>query len=206
VGIDVPFGWPLGFAEAVTEYMAAPDGAWRPEADEFKPRAYFRERETDRVTREETGRRGKRVTPLSVSAEKIGAPAMKAAWIATQLAVRHGCPVDRSGLEGRLVEVYPAAAVALWKLKVGKYKNVKAADRARSLNRAIEAVLEELPLPVESLDTLATEHQLDALLCALVARAARTGRTRAPAPGAQAEKARLEGWIHLPTAPIASLA
>lgn len=42
-----------------------------------------------------------------------------------------------------------------------------------------------------------TEHQLDAVVCALVARAAACNLTYRPST-AQMRKAQLEGWIHLP--------
>lgn len=49
------------------------------------------------------------------------------------------------------------------------------------------------------------DHDLDALVCALVGRAAATGRTAGPRAD-QLEVAGREGWIHLPTGDLAGLA
>lgn len=46
------------------------------------------------------------------------------------------------------------------------------------------------------------DHDLDAFLCAVVARAARLGLTSAPDNDADVAVARREGWIHLPTADV----
>jgi hypothetical protein len=51
-----------------------------------------------------------------------------------------------------------------------------------------------------------TRHYLDALACALVARAVELGQTHLPEPGTEAERAATEGWIHLPTSPLQALA
>jgi predicted RNase H-like nuclease len=48
------------------------------------------------------------------------------------------------------------------------------------------------------------DHDLDALICALVGRAAATGRTRRPAED-QRDRARREGWIHVPTVGLDAL-
>jgi hypothetical protein len=62
-------------------------------------------------------------------------------------------------------------------------------------------VLEALgPLVVsdeQRAEIVRTDHALDALICALVARAAATDRTRRPPPELRDVAAR-EGWIHLP--------
>jgi len=92
VGIDVPLGWPLPFVRALTLYHHGQP--WR--AGHGEP---VQLRRTDQVVRQLTGKR-----PLSVSTDKIGVPAMRAA----QLLSRIHPSVDRSGT-GKVVEVYPAA-------------------------------------------------------------------------------------------------
>ena len=48
------------------------------------------------------------------------------------------------------------------------------------------------------------DHDLGALICALVARAVATGRTERPSPE-QAKAAAREGWIHIPACPSGEL-
>lgn len=71
VGIDAPFGWPLGFVRAVNGYSRT--GRWP--AAETRLLAL---RETDRWVREITGR-----DPLSVSTDKISFTAMRCARLLT---------------------------------------------------------------------------------------------------------------------------
>lgn len=69
--IDAPFGWPVDFTTAVAGYAAG--GPWRSAASDR-----LQLRETDRRVRAITLRR-----PLSVSADKIAVPAMRAAGLLT---------------------------------------------------------------------------------------------------------------------------
>jgi hypothetical protein len=65
-----------------------------------------------------------------------------------------------------------------------------------------------LPLndPDDLLHCVADEDDyLDALICALVARAAELGLTYEPKPGVESELAEVEGWIHLPDAKLGGL-
>jgi hypothetical protein len=50
-----------------------------------------------------------------------------------------------------------------------------------------------------------SDDAFDALICALIARAAALGLTTPPSPGTQTERASVEGWIHLPTSDIPGL-
>lgn len=189
-GIDVPLGWPVGFAKAVETYMEGPSGSWTTTGDDFRAENYYRLRRTDGFVKEHA----EPVSPLSVSADKLGAPAMKAAWLLTQLP---DSDVDRSGCEGRIVEVYPAAAIKVWELTFPAYKNKTRDVTAPAIAAAVENLAKVGGLELDFADDITTEHQLDALICALVARAARLGKTREPA--AEDEKlAKVEGWIHLP--------
>jgi hypothetical protein len=70
------------------------------------------------------------------------------------------------------------------------------------------ALLEQLPLddPDGRLEQIAGEDDyLDALICALVARAAERRRTYRPESPLEVERAEVEGWIHLPQDPLGSL-
>ena len=97
VGIDAPFGWPAPFVAAVGEWTLT---EWNEVI-----RDGLSLRETDRHVRRQSG-----VRPLSVSADRIALPAMRA----MALLKRHGV-IDRSG-DGRFFEVYPAGSLAIWKL------------------------------------------------------------------------------------------
>jgi hypothetical protein len=193
VGLDVPLGWPVGFAAAVGRYMAAPDGTWD---DGPFLGTYHRLRATDRFVTEHGRRHGLRITPMSVAADKLAAPAMKAAWALT-VAARRGAALDRSGCTGRVLEAYPAAAVQVWDLELPAYRNRPARAQAEAVAAGCEQIAARAGFPISGVEGARTDHQLDALLCALVARAARLGMT-VPPPSELRQSATLEGWIHVP--------
>ena len=161
IGLDVPFGWPTTFVSAVVGYRDTK--LWpAAERDELIFRA------TDRHVIRATGKR-----PLSVSADRIAFCAFRAARLLSQV-VASGEDVDRSG-GGRFVEVYPAAALRVWRL-------------------TREEVAERLGVPGL---VRRTDDELDALISALVARAAALGLCE-PVPAGEEESASREGWIALP--------
>jgi len=184
-GLDVPFGWPEAFVERVARFHAG--GEW----DEATVAA-LRFRETDRVVAARTGR-----WPLSVSSDLIGVPAFRAARLLSRLA-EAGHSVDRRG-GGRLVEVYPAAALRLWGFAATGYKR----REGRANLAALLSELERRTRGWLDLDTAArqlcgaSDDALDALLAALVARAAALGLCEGPPPEHAARAAR-EGWVALP--------
>jgi len=106
VGIDVPLGWPTEFVRAVYRHQSM-NKNW-PKVSMRR----FRLRATDRYVAETT-----RIWPLSVSTDRIGIPAARAASILSGLPSR----VDRSGI-GKVVEVYPAAALKIWGFEFRNYK------------------------------------------------------------------------------------
>lgn len=105
VGIDVPLGWPQAFISAVSAYAAGEPWPDAPVDGLFTHRA------TDRFVRQFG------IVPLSVAADKIAIPAMRAARLLSNLAE----PLDRSG-SGKLVEVYPAASLRAWGFPHRQYK------------------------------------------------------------------------------------
>jgi predicted RNase H-like nuclease len=140
--------------------------------------------------------------PLSVSTDRIGVAAMRCARLLDSLAAQ-GTPVDRAG-SGRVVEVYPAAALHVWNLLRPAYKR----DR-----NVLDAMVTELLARLPSLHFPAGDEQFrrnndvfDALICALVARAAQRGATALPQTEDQQRQATSEGWIHLPDGGPESLA
>jgi len=135
------------------------------------------------------------VVPLAVGADRIAAVAMRAAGLLAALADA-GRPVDRAG-SGLLVEVYPAAALRLWGLASRSYKG-------RSNRPALGLLVDELQTALPNLAWQGhdracrdSDDAFDAVVCALLARAAHLGLTAGP-PVHLKERAASEGWIHLP--------
>lgn len=189
VGIDAPFGWPRPFVEALVAHRdreAWPAPATDPKA--FRRTLSFRATDLHIM---QTRR------PLSVSTDKLGVTAMRCAhllhrWVAA------GETVDRSG-GGTFVEVYPAAALARWGFEPGGYKG---SGGTGALGALADRLFDALPMVLEPDDKdlcRANDDAFDALVAALVTRAAALGTTDGP-PADVRELAEEEGWIHLPRA------
>jgi hypothetical protein len=146
--------------------------------------------------------------PLSVSSDRIAVTAMRCAYLLTKLAERTkgpGTQLSRVG-EDHVVEVYPGAALALWSDETAKvellptgYKGKDGADAREVLVGLLEHAAPWLVLePSMSAEMVANDDVLDAVLCAMVARAAATGQTMKPSTVAETHDMDVEGWIHLP--------
>jgi predicted nuclease with RNAse H fold len=184
VGIDAPFGWPAAFVAALTaheRFEPWPDG----------DHVY---RLTDRVVHAEAKK-----LPLSVSTDKIAYCAMRCARLLDGLA---DAPRDGCGLA---VETYPDAALRRWlpepfeQRPAPSYKGVPGSARRKQL---VDILLSRLGKRFSIGDErraacVESDDCLDAVLCALVARAAERGKTIGPTEE-QRSRARTEGWIHLP--------
>jgi predicted nuclease with RNAse H fold len=193
VGIDAPFGWPSEFIEALNANRV--DGSWGQ-----WPTELLRLRATDRAVRAET-----RLTPLSVSTDKIGLVAMRCVRLLDLHRQATGEQPDRSG-SGRMVEVYPAAALRQWGLSPkdaiedpGSYKGRGAMPKARR-QRLMTSLVETAGRWLEMNDKTVhvcceSDDCLDALLCALIARAVEIGHVM---PITDPGRAADEGWIALP--------
>jgi hypothetical protein len=72
LGIDVPFGWPIAFTDAVMQHSR--EGSW-PAGYEHGDTSTFRYRRTDLWV----WRRLETSPPLSVSTDRIALPAMRVA-------------------------------------------------------------------------------------------------------------------------------
>ena len=192
-GIDAPFGWPEPFARAVAAHRAGKSWPGR-----GKPLAEYRQdlrlRCTDFVVKREAS-----LTPLSVSADKIAVTTFRCAVILDRLEHEQGWVIDRAGTSGKVVEVYPAAALKQWRLLAGtSYKAAAAVDERDRLLKALARALKiAIPAPVRDA-CCATDHALDALVSAVVARAAVLGWTRPPWTEVERTRAIIEGWIHFP--------
>lgn len=128
-------------------------------------------------------------------ADLIGRVAARGAWLLSELAPAHD--VSRDG-SGRVVEVYPAAALWLWRVGRGPYGRAEHAERRRTMVACLVARAEGL-LDMGEVDGIARSPPGDALVAALLARAAEL-RPQQLDP-AYRDLAREEGWIHLPEAP-----
>ena len=200
VGLDAPFGWPDPFVEAIGKYQAS-SGQWPISPDAYDDQRVLVLRETDRAVAATTGRQ-----PLSVSTDRIAFAAMRCARLLSALA-EPGAPIDRAGA-GWLVEVYPEAALRRWQLSPAldlddpggyKGKGVEAsARRATLLSTLLQRTAGWLLIPDEVIDLCrASDDQLDALVCALIARTAERGLCSS-APSEHTGRAAREGWIVLP--------
>jgi predicted nuclease with RNAse H fold len=185
VGIDAPLGWPDDFVDVITAHHR---GEPIPPAE---PRS-LQLRRTDLVVHESTGKR-----PLSVSTDRIGVVALRAIRLLERIA---GAGAARDGTAG-VYETYPGGAVAHWGLVERSYKR---RDSTPERGAIVEALGRHLELGEHRDRMIAGDDDLDAVLCAALAGLAHQGRTTVPGP-ADADHARREGWIHVPTGSIADL-
>jgi predicted RNase H-like nuclease len=195
VAIDAPFGWPNPFVTAVSQHAAG-------ERWNARETRALRLRTTDLAVIAQTG-----AQPLSVSADRIAVTAFRCAGLLSQLATA-GYPANRAGDE-LVVEVYPAAAMRQWGLNPRGYKGSKPEQQARRAQLVVDLATRSesiLVLDAEQRARLAaSDHLFDALICALIARAALIGAT-IPIPNDVRALAAVEGWIALPhTASLSKL-
>lgn len=198
IGVDSPLGWPAAFVAAVEAHASF--RPWPGGAD----RSTLTHRDTDRAIRTYGIR-----ASLSVSADKLGSVAMRCALLQRRWAEEvWGAPAARDGSE-RLVETYPAAALASWSIECRGYKDRRDPVAASVVRRRIVAELDRALAgwldvqPVREV-CVRSDHVLDALLSALVAIAAKTSSTHLPAEH-QRDAALQEGWIHVPSRSLSAL-
>lgn len=160
--MDAPFGWPDPFVEFVTEHQSGDVSVPVGEAGLAWRRRLSR-RETDLACEEATG-----VRPLSVSADRIAAVAMRGAGVLSVLAAQ-GRPVARDG-SGTLIETYPAAALKAWSLP---YQSYKGPNKRAALGKMVDALCETLHCCTwesQSRRFASPDDLFHAIICALVAR------------------------------------
>jgi hypothetical protein len=202
VGLDAPLGWPDDFVAAVASHRTSARWPSYEHRSSDKIRQTLCYRTTDLFVQQHLS-----MTPLSVSSDRIGVVAMRAARLQSLWVRRWGDAEERDG-SGRLVETYPAAALSVWGLRQPHgtpYKGGRASEREarRDARREILAkIVDETKAWLEIDDevrvgSVNSDHVFDALICALVVLAARANMT-ADVPEDARDAARREGWIHYP--------
>ncbi|MGW0854707.1 DUF429 domain-containing protein [Streptomyces sp. NPDC002690] len=209
-GLDSPIGWPVAFTSLLNAHQAGTRLPVRtrylPLADGRQGLGRFTHRLTDDVAWKRTGAGERR--PLSVAADKLGVVAMRAVDLLERLA-GGGPAVPRDG-SGSVAEVYPAFALVQWglasKVSYKSRKPAALAARAQILAGLVDGLGLDIGERVRDRCTR-SDHDLDALISAVVARAAACGMTHQPATDEENAMGAVEGWMHLPRRdlPLAAL-
>ncbi|MFC9516424.1 DUF429 domain-containing protein [Nocardiaceae bacterium NPDC056970] len=194
-GIDAPFGWPDAFVDFVLAHHNR-EPRRELELSSRAGRLPLVRRRTDRVVHEVTG-----IVPLSVSADLIAHVALRCAGLLAWLAVA-GVGVDR--VDGPVIEVYPAAALQQWGLPFRGYKGSAKREKLAQLVASFDEATTFLDLADFRGACEASDDAFDAVVAAVIARAAAVGQTRLP-DFADADVAGRDGWIHLPEGPLSAL-
>ena len=192
IAVDAPLGWPVDFVRGVSGPSGWPVG---PDGD----RRRLERRATDHWIHHTTGKQ-----PLSVTTDRIAYAAMRAAGLLSEYSATTGAETDRTGMIGAICEAYPDPAIrrfGLWPVDVAARESAE--GQARPLRERLVARLASAApgleiSPAHRRVCVDSDDCLDALICALVARAAERGVTEPP-PKEIAVEARSEGWIHVPT-------
>ena len=193
-GIDCPLGWPEAFVDMVNAHR---EGSVPLPAGSASWRQGLRYRRTDLAVQEATG-----LWPLSVSTDRIGVAAMRAAALLARLDAA-GSHVERAG-GGPVVEVYPAAALRLWGLPATKYKRAPNQAGLDALVTLLARAAPWLSLGEHEALCRQSDDAFDAVVASLVARASALGLGSSPSPDAH-DTATREGWIVLPQGPLSAL-
>jgi predicted nuclease with RNAse H fold len=217
IAIDAPFGWPQFMNLHLGEY--ARSGVWplRPDGEDAKDWILrLRYRETDRAVRRLLLKRSPpaKLWPLSVSSNLIAVCAWRCAALLHQHAQILSNTFDRTGHGNGVYEAYPAAALAAWGMPFKGYKPGSAGSTKSTTAETVRGdIADGLQaksggwLRIDAHDGLReqlvnsdnADDKLDALISALVARAAHARKTVQPEAGSEEERlAPEEGWIHVP--------
>lgn len=191
VAIDAPLGWPVDFVQAVSGNAPWPVGI---DGD----RKRLERRATDYWVHGVAAK-----LPLSVTTDRIAYAAMRAAGVLAHYEATFDAALDRSGTTGLVCEAYPDPAIrrlGLWPLSARGRESYKgdAVELREGIVRRLQEGAGWLHLSAQHQEAcIQSDDCLDALVCALVARAAERGLTVHPPMELRLE-AQAEGWIHLP--------
>lgn len=182
VGVNVPFGWPVAFVDAISDWESG-------DLRGFRKRAELRLRAADRFTQAVSG-----ITPMSVSTDRMGSTAMVWAEVLSRHARLLDQPTaDRARARDGLAEVYPSTALRMWTDEGGEpfpFDRYKSSVEAREgLIPLLTGISAEAPpfqdpqrgaagveVPPEFRTALFEfDDALDAFLNALIARAVAVG-------------------------------
>lgn len=194
VAIDAPFGWPASFVDALADPSLWPEMTQPGIPDELTLRR------TDLWVQEHAHR-----TPLRVSADRIAFPAMRLASLLNRYRQMRNDPVDLTGTTGPFCETYPDRAIrafGLWPSHLPERATYKGRGAAEVRRAIVQRLHERAPWLAMSDDDVelcvATDDALDAVMCALVARAVERQHLVHEIPADDLPFARREGWIRLP--------
>ena len=242
IAIDVPFGWPIDFVNFVNGHQAVQsideknknlknlyEKISSGERETFSKRLTDRSINTEQEVKDKKEKEKKntsiKITPLSVSTDKLGATAIVGADLIRRLTSltgddkftvivgQHEKPAPR-----KIIEVYPTASLSCWldkniwegyKSDKEKQKNIwdnlknnKIKDYKKFNDNSLDEKNFCWKQPKEGND-----HQLDAFICALTGLAFLNGDCVAPDlgkldnlndPGEKMEILKKEGWIWRP--------
>ena len=148
-GIDCPFGWPEPFraflqaqAREPVDLLDAPgDPDWRRTLAYRQTDEYVGQQLAERLKGKGKQRNPWAHMPLSVSTDRLGLTAMRMASLSAKLA-KVGITIDKSGSTGKVIEVYPAASLAMWGLPNNGYKG---ADKRGALGELVDKLQSKTP-------------------------------------------------------------
>lgn len=196
-GVYAPFGWPVAMVEAVSSYTNSDQ--WQRAS-----RREFRHRKTEGFVHDVLQAEvDQELWPQSVSCDRLALQARRMAQLREQLFSETGKRFDRAGGD-HIIEVYPPGASLLWgmgnHLGNGNSKLPEVDDKpGKEFIERAEAAAPWLQWKDGKRGIcLKNDHTSDALLAALVARAAELNLTIPPENG-EADLAPREGWMHLPS-------
>jgi hypothetical protein len=193
LGIDCALGWPIEFVEFLNNHANLASTSFPDGGMDWRRRTSFRE--SDRHVREVTGK-----WPLSVSTDRLGLTAMRCAGLQGRLQ-QSGIEIDRSG-SAKIVEIYPGASLRLWGFDTAGYRANE--DARAELLTSIERTVPWLNLESYRDLMITSTDAFDSVIASLATRAAAIGMYLKP-PAEHLDKARIEGWIALPSGSISDL-
>ena len=187
VAVDVPFGWPKPFVEALTGYEIG------------VALAHYRKRYLRRMTDafvaetlpQRLPRKGRSPNPFAVAADKLGVTATVGTVLLNALSDQFRLSSRESYMRPAMIEVYPAASLWAWGLH---HRNVETSAILERLLKALNPTI----LEVEREKLLGSRHCFDALIAALTAREYADGNTFDPPEHVPNDILRIEGWIRVP--------